>query len=95
MCIVKVAIGGSCIYLMLVRIEGMMNKKTKQEKKRALDVNKAYMFDVSIIVKIFNYLVNERFITYLMGHYIPFSLKIKGKKYYRYHNVWTHSTLNS
>lgn len=33
-------------------------------------------------------------ITYLVGYYILSTFEIKGKEYYRYHDVWTYSTNN-
>lgn len=85
---------GSCICPILIKIEGRTDKKVDQGKKQAPKVNKTYMFKVSKIEEIFNFLIKERFIIYLVGHYTLSTLYIKGKEYCNYHDVWTHSTVN-
>lgn len=77
--ITEVAIKGSYIYPVLTKIEGKLDKKVKPGKKKRLDNNRVYTFDVSKTTQIFDYLVKEKFITYSVGRYIPFALEIKKK----------------
>lgn len=71
------------------------SKKEGWAKKEAsTKYNWVWMIDVRKMTKLFDYLVKERFITYLVGHYTLLVPKIKGQKYYKYHDVWSHSTIN-
>lgn len=98
--IIEVAIGRFCVFPVLTKAEGQTDKKIESGKNQALDVNGTYTFNVSKIVKIFEYLFKERFITHPvhhyipLGHYIPSTPKIKRKEQYRYYDVWTHLIVN-
>ena len=41
---------------------------------------------------IFDFLVKEKFITFLKDHWIPNKEELRGKAYCKYHNSWNHTT---
>lgn len=85
--VAKVTIDGSCVCLVLTMTEGKIDKKGWAKKEIVAKHQYDYTFDVSKLIEIFDYLVKERFITYLVGYYVPLALEIKGKEYYDYYDV--------
>ena len=53
-----------------------------------------YLFDISKADHIFDYLVKDKQIKLPEGQKIPSADEIKGKKYYKWHHSWTHTTNN-
>lgn len=75
-------------------MKGRAGRKVEPIKKQLPNNNRVYIFNISKTTEIFDYLVKERFITYLVGHYIPLAPEIKRKEYYKYYDIWSYSTVN-
>ncbi|KAH7840241.1 hypothetical protein Vadar_014620 [Vaccinium darrowii] len=55
---------------------------------------RAYSFDITKVEVIFDQLVADKMIKFPLGHKLPSPEELKGKKHYKYHNSWSHSTNN-
>ena len=53
-----------------------------------------FLFDISKADQIFYYLVKDKQIKFLEAHKIPLAEEIKGRKYFKWHYLWTHTTNN-
>ena len=54
----------------------------------------AYLFDISKVNQLFDYLIKDKQIKLSENHKIPPTDEIKGKKYCKWHHFWTHTTNN-
>lgn len=50
-----------------------------------------FTFDVSKANEIFDFLVKDKFITFLADHQVPKKEELKGKEYCKYHNSFNHA----
>ena len=62
------------------------------KKAQIVDTQIQYTFEVVKIEEIFDFLVKEKFMTFLKDHRIPNKDELRGKAYYKYHNSWNHTT---
>ena len=63
-------------------------------KEVAKPRKETYLFDISQADQIFDCLVKEKQIKLTEAHKIPPADELKGKKYYKWHHSWTHTTNN-
>ena len=62
------------------------------KKTQIVDTQVQYTFEVVKIEEILDFLVKEKFITFLKDHRIPNKDELRGKAYCKYHNSWNHTT---
>ena len=62
------------------------------KKTQIVDTQVQYTFEVAKIEEIFDFLVNEKFITFPKDHRIPNKDELRGNAYCKYHNSWNHTT---
>ena len=61
------------------------------KKAQIVGTQVQYTFKVAKTEEIFNFLVKEKFITFLKDHRIPSKDEQMGKTYCKYHNSWNHT----
>ena len=62
------------------------------KKAQIVDTQVQYTFEVAKTDEIFDFLVEEKFITFPKDHRIPNKDELRGKAYYKYQNSWNHTT---
>lgn len=63
-------------------------------KGKEAEGNEAYLFDISRVEQIFDYLVKDQQIWLPEGKKIPPSKRLRNKRYCKWHNAYNHSTTN-
>ncbi|XP_043717501.1 uncharacterized protein LOC122665417 [Telopea speciosissima] len=66
--------------------------KPKPTPARNLDSRARYSYNISKAESIFDHLLKDKQIKLLEGHQIPSAEEIKGKRYCKWHNSFTHNT---
>ena len=62
------------------------------KKAQIVGTQVQYTFEVAKTKEIFDFLVEEKLITFPQDHQIPSKDELRGKTYYKYHNSWNHTT---
>ena len=78
---------GSFICPLLVKKAPNLRKKSHTSNKQA-----QHPFDVAKTEEIFDFLLKEKFITFLQDHQLPIKEELRRKVYCEYHNSWNHGT---
>ena len=62
------------------------------KKAQIVGTRVQYTFEVAKTKEIFDFLVEEKLITFPQDHQIPSKDELRGKTYCKYHNSWNHTT---
>ena len=68
--------------------------KTRSASEETTKTSKVYTFDITKADAIFDQLLLAKIIKLQPGHNIPKAKELKGKTYYKYHNLNKHTTNN-
>ena len=66
----------------------------KRKDKIKIEENEAYLFDISKVDKIFDFLVKDKQIKLPKEHKLPLMDQIQNMKYCKWHNLYSHYTNN-
>ena len=72
--------------------KSLVNRNVSTKSYKAKGFLKKNSFDIYKANEIFNHLLEGKVLKLLDGVDLPSIEELKGKKYYKWHNSWTHST---